>query len=100
MSEKLTPDQRDKANELIEAAQDDLEGVIFKLVAELAAMTARAEIAERQVAMLCGHIEDYGSCWNCPAKSLGAACSYSGESCRDALAAWYRAEAVKEGGKG
>jgi hypothetical protein len=70
-----------------------------QLSVELAAMTARAELAERQVAVLCGHIDDYGSCWNCPAKSLGAACSHSGESCRDALAAWSRAEA-KKGGKG
>ena len=61
---------------------------------------AAKELAERQVKLLCGHIDDYGSCWNCPAKTLGAACSHSGESCRERLAAWARAEAVKEGGKG
>jgi hypothetical protein len=71
-----------------------------KLSADIYNMTARAELAERQVAVLCGYIDDYGSCWNCPAKSMGDVCSYSGESCRDALAAWSRAEAVKEGGKG
>jgi hypothetical protein len=52
MSNKLTPDQREKVSALIDAAQDDLEGVIFNLVAELAAMTARAELAERQVEIL------------------------------------------------
>jgi hypothetical protein len=65
---------------------------------ELAAMAAAKELAERQVKLLCGHIDDYGSCWNCPAKTMGAACSHSGESCREQLAAWSRAEA--EGGKG
>jgi hypothetical protein len=64
---------------------------------ELAAMTARAGLAERQVAALCSHIDDYGSCWNCPAKVLGARCSHSSKQCRDALAAWSRAEAEKEG---
>jgi hypothetical protein len=58
------------------------------------------ELAERQVKLLCGHIDDYGSCWNCPAKVLGAACSHSGESCREQLAAWSLEQAVKEGGKG
>jgi hypothetical protein len=48
MSKKLTPDQRDKANELMESAQDDLEGVIFNLVAELASTAKElAEIKER-----------------------------------------------------
>jgi hypothetical protein len=61
-------------------------------------LTAAKELAERQVAILCGHIDDYGSCCNCPAKVLGAACSHSGESCREQLAAWSRAEA-SEGGK-
>ena len=50
MSEKLTPDQREKVEELMDEAQNDLEGVLFGLVGELAAMTARAELAERQVA--------------------------------------------------
>ena len=75
-------------------------GFCRMLERELAEMTARAELAERQVAVLCGHIDDYGSCCNCPAKVLGAACSHSGELCRERLAAWSRAEAVKEGGKG
>ena len=67
---------------------------------QLAAMTARADLADRQVALLCGHIDDYGSCCLCPAKSLGADCSHSGELCREQLAAWSRAKAVKERGKG
>ncbi len=80
-------------------AEKDVIERITTLEAELAAVTAELELANRQVKLLCGHIDDYGSCWNCPAKVLGAACSHSGESCREQLAAWSRAEAEK-GGKG
>jgi hypothetical protein len=68
---------------------------IKSLESELAAMTAAKELTERQVAVLCGHVDDCGSCLNCPAKVLGAACSHSGESCREQLSAWSRAEAEK-----
>lgn len=65
---------------------------------ELAAMTAAKELAERQVSVLAGHIDDYGSCWSCPAKDasdLSALCQLSGEACRKRLAAWSRAQAAK-----
>jgi hypothetical protein len=128
MSEKLTPDQREKVEELMEAAQDDLEGVLFRLVGELAAMTAHRndaefrvsehrrtlkavyaeldalkaakELAERQVALLCKRINDVdplrdddGVCQDCPAEYTGC-----GFQCAEAMAAWSRAEA--KGGKG
>ena len=138
MSEKLTPDQREKVNKLIdEAAQGDLEGVLFNLVAELAAMTAerdalkevdaiaknlewcmrlsksvkegetmvqwvkrmmgetaRAELAERQVAVLACRLGDETHQLECPrSKDCNAF-----KTCADCWAAWARAEA--EGGKG
>lgn len=34
MNYKLTPEQRDEVNLLIEEAQDDLEGVLFRLVGQ------------------------------------------------------------------
>jgi len=67
-----------------------------KLSADLFNMTAAKELAERQVALLCGHIDDHLPCWNCKAR-VYADCKQSG-LCRERLAAWSRAEA--EGGKG
>ena len=70
--------------------------LICELTQELADMTARAEIAERQVALLCGRIDCCGSCLGCPA--INPACSHSSKQCRDALAAWSRAKAIAERG--
>ena len=57
---------------------------------ELAAMTARAELAERQVAVLCGRLCVLVDCSKCPAKTEG--CS---TKCDITTAAWSRAEAAK-----
>ncbi len=67
---------------------------------ELAAMTSAKELAERQVAVLCQRLVDApggvdGVCHACPATH-----ERCGFDCQSALAAWSRAEAVKEGGKG
>jgi hypothetical protein len=83
--------------ELAEKDWSEMALLAGKYKKQCAELIAAKELAERQVAVLCGRIDDYGSCWNCPAKVLGAACSHSGESCRDALAAWSRAEAEKGG---
>jgi hypothetical protein len=66
---------------------------------ELAAMTARAELAERQVAVLVKHASNHSSCFGCTARDTHRACQHSGESCFERFAAWSRAEAEK-GGKG
>jgi hypothetical protein len=65
------------------------------LKAELAAMTARAELAERQVAVLMPFVKMSGCC----PEGKQDTCSHS-VKCNDCWAAWARAEAVKEGGKG
>jgi hypothetical protein len=62
---------------------------------ELTTLTARAEIAERQVQVLAGLIDGYRTCLKCPAKSLGADCSDSSAKCRKQLGAWSRAKAWK-----
>ena len=98
MSKKLTPDQRDKANELMESAQDDLEGVIFNLVAELAAMTDERDLAKRQVELLAEEIMDHVSCWRCPANMGGCRQSRETISCKLSLAAWSKEKAEKEVG--
>jgi hypothetical protein len=82
-----------------------------RLKDELAAMTAqrdaferlcikqadRAELAERQVAVLCGGLARHKKCRDC---NLFAECREDGEkiaSCNERLAAWSRAEAAKGG---
>jgi hypothetical protein len=66
-----------------------------KLERELAAMTARAGLAERQVAVLCRLQSEQFECCPCPAGN--ATCDSSSEECRERLAAWSREQAVKEG---
>jgi hypothetical protein len=61
---------------------------------ELAAMTARAELAERQVAVLATLSGDRMDCLVCPLYADGGGCI---DDCDSLLAAWSRAEA--EGGK-
>ncbi len=69
---------------------------VERLESELAAMTARAEIAERQVAVLCGRLCVLIDCdIGCPARTDGCV-----TMCDITTAAWSRAEAVKEGGRG
>jgi hypothetical protein len=68
-------------------------GEEWKTCDRLAAMTARAELAERQVAVLVSQIGETG--W-CPKEQT----CYPTSKCSDCWAAWSRAEAVKEGGKG
>jgi len=62
---------------------------------ELAAMTDRAKLAERQVAVLMPFVKLSGCC----PEGKQATCSLSAK-CEDCWSAWSRAEAVKEGGKG
>jgi len=57
---------------------------------ELAAMTARAELAERQVAVLCTRLCTLVNCGGCPAKTDGCL-----TKCDITTAAWSRAEAEK-----
>ena len=85
MSEKLTQDERERVNTLMEAAQDDLEGVLFGLVGELAAMTAEKELAERQVNLLAGTLESDINSYPCGSMSWSA----------DQWAAWSREQAAK-----
>jgi hypothetical protein len=67
---------------------------IKSLEAELAAMTAAKELAERQVKLLCKRIGTLVDCVRCPAKKEGCL-----TTCDITTAAWSRAEAEK-GGKG
>jgi hypothetical protein len=60
---------------------------------ELAAMTARAGLAERQVAVLCRLQSEQFECCPCPAGN--ATCDSSSEECRERLAAWSREQAEK-----
>lgn len=65
------------------------------LIQELATMTARAELAERQVGTLIAELSKIKTCRGC---NLFAACREDGEkvsSCNERLAAWSRAEAAK-----
>jgi len=57
-------------------------------------LTARADLAERQVAVLCTRLCTLVDCVRCPAKKEGCE-----TKCDITTAAWSRAEAVK-GGKG
>ena len=66
-----------------------------ELERELAAMTAAKELAERQVAVLCGRLCVLVDCSKCPAKTEG--CS---TKCDITTAAWSRAEAANAPGKG
>jgi len=67
---------------------------ICELERELAAMTASAELAERQVVVLCTLIDketrlEY--CSYCPARCV----CHGATQCEKTLAAWSRAEAEK-----
>ena len=73
---------------------------IRDLERELAAMTARAELAERQVAVLIKHASNHSSCFGCTARDAHRACQHSGAACFERFAAWSREQAAKEGGKG
>ena len=57
---------------------------------ELAATTDRAELAERQVAVLCTRLGTLVDCVRCPAKKEGCL-----TTCDITTAAWARAEAMK-----
>ena len=70
-------------------------GFCRTLERELAAMTAAKELAERQVAVLMPFVKMSGCC----PEGKQDTCSHS-VKCNDCWAAWSRAEAVKEGGKG
>jgi hypothetical protein len=70
---------------------------INRLEAELAAMTARAELAERQVKILAGWVRQRQTCP--PPEASVRACTLSG-NCVDCMITWSSSEAVKEGGKG
>ncbi len=67
-----------------------------KLSADLYNMTAAKELAERQVAVLCKRIAELMYQNECP---TGEDCEKY-KDCSGCWAAWARAEAVKEGGKG
>jgi hypothetical protein len=56
--------------------------------------TARAELAERQVAVLCTRIGTVVDCGRCPAKKEGC-----WTKCDITIAAWSRAEAVRKGAR-
>jgi hypothetical protein len=66
---------------------------VERLESELAAMTARAELAERQVAVLL-RLASKRPCASCPAF---ISCDIRVAPCDENMAAWSRAEA--EGGK-
>lgn len=73
-------------NELMTAAQDDLEGVLFNLVAELA-------VAERQVDVLASHLANNVPCWFCPLANDEGDCGAG--TCVAKVCAWSREAAVQ-----
>ena len=79
-------------------APEKLRDCSATLERELAAMTARAELAERQVAVLTSHLGRIVPCTFCPIGENRGACRCGDGTCRERVAAWARAEA--EGGKG